>query len=71
MSDNGNSREGRVNRRSLLLGSTSLAAASVLGSATPTRFAQAQPAPPPAAGGRKPNILVIWGDDVGVANVSA
>src|SRR5215467_1541586 len=72
MSDNGNSRERRVNRRSLLLGSTSLAAASVLGSAAPTQFAQAQqPATAPAAGGRKPNILVIWGDDVGVANVSA
>ena len=29
--------------------------------------AQAQPAP----AGQRPNILVIWGDDVGIANVSA
>ena len=27
-----------------------------------------QPAPP---GGGKPNILVIWGDDIGIANISA
>jgi len=25
----------------------------------------------PAAGGKKPNILVMWGDDIGIANVSA
>src|SRR5262249_2842178 len=73
MSDNGNPRERRVDRRSILLGSTTLAAASVLGSASPTQFAQAQQPAPAAtpAGGRKPNILVIWGDDIGVANVSA
>ena len=34
--------------------------------------AAAPAAPAPAApSGRKPNILVIWGDDVGVANISA
>ena len=31
----------------------------------------AQPIPPPAAGGKKPNILVIFGDDIGQTNVSA
>ncbi len=38
--------------------------------------ASAQPAAPPAAppaaaAGGKPNILVLWGDDIGIANVSA
>lgn len=58
-----------VSRRNLLLSGTALAAASALGS---TAQAQpAQPAPPQAApSGRKPNILVIFGDDVGLANVS-
>jgi arylsulfatase len=61
-----------LNRRSILLGSTSLAAASALSSAAPAQLAQAQPAPAPAApGGKKPNILVIFGDDIGVTNVSA
>ena len=32
--------------------------------------AQQQPAPP-APGARKPNILVIFGDDIGIANISA
>jgi arylsulfatase len=26
---------------------------------------------PSAPSGRKPNILVIWGDDIGLANISA
>jgi arylsulfatase A-like enzyme len=57
-----------MSRRNILLGSTILAAVSAAGSA------QAQPAPPPrptAAPGRKPNILVIFGDDIGLWNVSA
>jgi arylsulfatase len=66
-------RDRTLNRRSILLGSTSLAAALVVGSAAPTTVAQAQqsaPAPVPA-GGRRPNILVIFGDDIGQTNVSA
>lgn len=67
-----------VSRRKVLLGGTTLAAASALGAATPTRTAQAQTPPqtqaqaqtPPAAAGRKPNILVIWGDDIGLWNIS-
>jgi arylsulfatase len=60
-------------RRSILLGTTTVAAASVLGSATPTKVAQAQqPAPATTSGGgRKPNILMIMGDDIGWFNVSA
>jgi arylsulfatase A-like enzyme len=60
--------EAPLNRRNILLGGTSLAAVSALGAAA---VAQAQqPAATPAAGA-KPNILVIFGDDVGVANISA
>jgi len=65
-----------LNRRNILLGSTTLAAGSLLGSGAPTRIARAQqqPAPAPAlasTGGRRPNILVIFGDDIGQTNVSA
>jgi arylsulfatase A-like enzyme len=58
-----------VSRRNILLAGTTLAAASALGSATTIKTAQAQPAPAPAGG--KPNILVLWGDDIGIANISA
>jgi arylsulfatase len=59
-------------RRSLLLGSTSLAAASVLGSIGQTTLAQTQPAPAPTpTAGKRPNILVIFGDDIGQSNISA
>jgi arylsulfatase A-like enzyme len=62
-----------LNRRSILLGSTSLIAASALDSAAPIQAVQAQPAPAPtpAAGGKKPNILVIMADDIGWFNISA
>ncbi len=55
-------------RRNMLLGGTALAASAV-GSAAAFQRAQAQQPAVPA--GRRPNILVIWGDDVGIANVSA
>ena len=63
------SNQNGMSRRNILLAGTVLAAASTPGSA-----AQAQPAPPsrPAVpSGRKPNILVIFGDDIGLWNVSA
>lgn len=60
---------GALNRRNILLGSTTLAAASVLGSTAPTQVARAQQQPAPT--GRPPNILIIWGDDIGYWNVSA
>jgi arylsulfatase A-like enzyme len=62
-----------VNRRNLLLGSSSLmAAATLIG----TAHAQQAPEQPSGqaqrpAGQRPPNILVIFGDDVGQSNVSA
>src|ERR1043166_9064770 len=58
-----------LNRRNLLLGGTTLAAASTLAAGAQFRVAQAQAQPPPS--GRQPNILVIWGDDIGWQNISA
>jgi arylsulfatase A-like enzyme len=60
-----NPHEGGLSRRNLLVTGTSLATLSVLGAATST--AQQQPA---AGVERKPNILVIWGDDIGTWNIS-
>ena len=57
-----------LNRRSILLGGTTLAAASTLGTAASIQLAQAQQ---PTASGRPPNILVIMGDDVGWFNIGA
>ena len=58
---------GPVNRRNVLLGGTTLAAATALNSAIPVQVAQAQQQP----AGRRPNILVIFGDDIGMWNVGA
>ena len=56
-------------RRATLLGTVAAALAGATGG--PSQ-AQAQTASArPAAGGRKPNILVIWGDDIGYWNISA
>jgi arylsulfatase A-like enzyme len=60
-----NSDRNTFNRRNMLLGGTTLAAASALGSTVQTAIAQAQQA------GGKPNILVIMGDDVGWFNIGA
>src|SRR3984957_11030111 len=62
-------------RRNILLGSSALMAAATLTSgalAQAQKTAPSTAAPAPAApSGRKPNILVIWGDDIGIANISA
>src|ERR1700751_2436853 len=60
-----------VNRRNILLGGTTLAAASAMVAGNPVRVAQAQQQPATSAGGKKPNILVIFGDDIGQTNISA
>ena len=61
-----------IDRRNLLLGTSTLVAAATL---TSSALAQNQKATPAAAptpsSGRKPNILVIFGDDIGQTNVSA
>ena len=62
---------GAVSRRDMLLAGTSaLATAGVL-SAAQVSPAQAQLPAPAAPGGRRPNILVIMGDDIGYWNISA
>jgi arylsulfatase A-like enzyme len=53
-------------RRSILLGSTSLAATPLLGSSPLIQVAQAQQ---PASGGEEPNIIVVMGDDIGWSNI--
>jgi len=57
----------RLNRRAMLLGGSSIVAAS---SIIPAAQAQQQQAPAPAASGGKPNILIIFGDDIGQSNLS-
>jgi arylsulfatase A-like enzyme len=58
------------NRRNILLAGTTLAAASAVGSAVSVQIAQAQQQPATPTG-QRPNILVIFGDDIGLWNVSA
>ena len=63
---------GALSRRNILLAGTSLAAATAINAVDRTQIAQAQqPQQPSAPSGSKPNILVIFGDDVGQTNISA
>jgi len=62
---------GAMSRRNLLLGGSAMAAASTMSAVTTTRLAQAQQRPVPATGRQLPNVLVVFGDDIGIANVSA
>ncbi|WP_020695252.1 arylsulfatase [Reyranella massiliensis] len=64
-------RSGRVidnRRRNLLLGGAAVSVLGTVGLAGTVQQAQAQQTP---AGGRRLNILVIFGDDVGQSNISA
>ena len=58
---------GDLSRRSLLAGSTALVAAAAAIGANSQAAAQAPTAPT----GKPPNILVIFGDDIGIPQVSA
>jgi arylsulfatase len=58
-----------LNRRNILLAGTTLAAASAIASGNPIRVAQAQQ--PATPSGRKPNVVVIMGDDIGYWNIGA
>ena len=61
-----------ISRRRILLASTALAASSMTGrEAAAQTQPGAMPAPAAALGGARPNILVIFGDDIGIANISA
>ncbi|MBR0693158.1 arylsulfatase [Bradyrhizobium lablabi] len=63
---------GNVNRRNVLLGTSSLVAAATLTSSALAQAQKAAPSASPAEGmGSKPNILFIMGDDIGWFNVSA
>ena len=59
----------KLNRRNMLLAGTTLAAASALRSAASAQTTQGQA--PAAPSGRRPNILVIMGDDIGWFNIGA
>jgi Sulfatase len=59
-----------VNRRNILLGGTTIAAVSAIGASMASGSAKAQQAAAPSTAGGKPNILVIWGDDIGIWNIS-
>jgi arylsulfatase A-like enzyme len=62
----------RLSRRNILLGSSSLVAAAALTSAAMAQAQKAAPiVVPTSVLGRKPNILVIFGDDIGQSNISA
>jgi arylsulfatase A-like enzyme len=61
-------KDGITSRRSVLLGTSAIVAAAAV---APQAFAQAQRATQTAASGSKPNILVIFGDDIGQTNISA
>ena len=59
-------------RRSARLAAPVLLCALALTSVVPSGFAACAPSAPPAtAPAKKPNIVVIWGDDIGQFNVSA
>ena len=63
------SRTPNVGRRDLLLSGGSLLALSATGAGS-TQAQQARSTPTPTAATGKPNILVIWGDDIGTWNIS-
>src|ERR1700754_1100072 len=78
MSDEGNKAQTKsklsdsaIDRRKVLLGSTALAASAVTPPYHQVAQAQQQPRTPAPSGTGKPNILVIFGDDIGQTNVSA
>jgi arylsulfatase len=63
-----------IDRRDLLLGTSTLVAAATLTSGALAQAQKAAPATaaaPVAPSGRRPNILVIFGDDIGQTNISA
>lgn len=69
---NETSAEQTIDRRDLLLGTSSLIAAAALTSDAIAQAQKAAPAAAPASAptGGKPNILVIFGDDIGQTNLS-
>lgn len=64
------SRDFEFDRRSILLSGSSLLALAAVGP-SPVAAQEPKPAARPTANADKPNILIIWGDDVGIWNISA
>ena len=62
--------EGLKRRDLLLSGSSLVAASALLGAGVATR-AQAQQSARTPPSGKRPNIVIIWGDDIGLTDVSA
>ncbi|WP_407183569.1 arylsulfatase [Bradyrhizobium centrosematis] len=63
-----------IGRRDLLLGTSLVTAATLAGPAlaqAPKAGTSAAPTTPAVSSGRKPNVLVIFGDDIGQTNLSA
>jgi len=60
-----------INRRNVPLGTSSIIGAATLTSEALAQAQKAAPVAPAAAPGRKPNILVIFGDDIGIPQISA
>src|SRR5580692_8579567 len=58
-----------LNRRNILLGGTTIVAAMTIPASGPIGAAQAQQAANPSS--PRPNILVIFGDDIGQSDISA
>jgi arylsulfatase len=65
------SRACHLDRRKVLFGGTTLAAASALAASAEVAIGRAQAQQHAAPSGRKPNILFIMGDDIGWFNISA
>ena len=63
-------RPSNLNRRSMLLGTTVAAAAATMAMSVQEAAAQAATRVE-ASTGKKPNIVIIWGDDVGLTDISA
>jgi hypothetical protein len=64
---------GRINRRAMLLGSGSILAGNALVSAAQAQTPPTAPATSPQPGTSstaKPNIVFIWGDDIGISDLS-
>src|SRR5262245_1879991 len=72
MSDDSRDKAIATGRRRMLLAGTAPATIGTLAAGSSVQQAQAQAQQTPAsAGGRKPNILVIFGDDIGIPQISA
>jgi len=72
MTDQTDKRGSHLNRRAMLRGSTMAATAAATAMTARVQEAAAQAAAQVTAGtGKKPNIVIIWGDDIGITNISA